>query len=220
MVLTKLQHVDTALKAGQIRWDDVVELWKLALYKDHDTDPIAAKVISQLKRLGIDSVSDLIRIHFQAIIEETKENLRNRFEDQFEIDSLPIKLFINVPQKWDLSKSRVMTEAAKAAGVDCVHTVYEAESATGYLMAFLQAHQPNALKPGDIILIADIGGGTGDYASYLVVEGSDEGAGVTLKSVGPLTCKFYRSSRQMCANFASSIYLRIRARERELPAMA
>lgn len=129
-MLTNLQRVVDALDAGQIQWKDVVELWKLALYKGHQTDPTAMRVTSQLQRLGKGSVGELIRIHLSAIIKETKQLIRNQEKKKngrdIDIDSLTLRLFLNVPQLRSPPANRIMTQAAKAAGVDWVEVVYEA----------------------------------------------------------------------------------------------
>ena len=147
------QHVNDALKARQIRRNDVVELWKLALYRDHKTCPTAKKVATQLQRLGKGSVGDLIRIHLAAVMAETKERIHNQERKKhgrdIDITSLPLRLFLNVPQLWSPPANRIMTQAAKAAGVDWVEVVYEAQSATGYYIAYLQDTHPNAMGSGD-----------------------------------------------------------------------
>lgn len=82
-----------------------------------------------------------------------------------------------------------MVNAARAAGASWVDVVYEAQSAVGYYVAFLQKCRPGALLPGDVVLVADLGGGTGDFGLYQLKEGSDAGATVTLECLGKLKGK-------------------------------
>lgn len=79
-----------------------------------------------------------------------------------------------------------MVEAAKAAGVDSVEVVYEAQSALGYYVAFLKQYRPGAHGPGDEILVADLGCGTGDFTLSELGESSDQGAEVSLNCLAKL----------------------------------
>lgn len=173
-----------------IRQDQVIELWKLALYKDAKTDLVAKHVNSQLKSLGKCDVSELVRVHLAAIIKEAKrwicEQEIPRLGYDLDVEDLPVNLFLNVPQVWSPPATRVMVNAAEAAGVRWVDIVYEAESAVGYYVSFLKRTRPGALGPGDTILVADLGGRTGDFGLYELVEGSDAGAIVTLKCLAKL----------------------------------
>lgn len=110
--------VEEALKKKKIAAEDVIELWKLLLYKDHELSGLAQRSEKQLKDR---SVGEFIAIHLRAVIEEAKAYIKRsssldyapevcfghypniaqiwliRFQ---EIDALPIQLFLSVPQMW------------------------------------------------------------------------------------------------------------------------
>lgn len=184
--MTCPQHVEDAINKGQIGWEDVVELWKLALYEDHKTDPIAERLVLQLDRFGKGNVADLVRIHLKAIVKETRERIRENLAREYfgDVDAIPIKLFLNIPQMWKPTANRIMTEAAETAGVTWLELVYEPQSAIGAYMDFLKAQRPGAYQAGDASCVADCGGGTSDVASYEFGEDSDIGAGAILKPIG------------------------------------
>ncbi len=80
---------------------------------------------------------------------------------------------LTVPASFDLVARQLTEEAARLAGLQNV-TLLEEPLAAFY--AWLSAHQTNwqdALKPGDLVLICDIGGGTSDFS--LVSVSADQG---------------------------------------------
>lgn len=79
-----MQHVGKALKRKFIKAEDVIELWKLLLYKDHESSDIVEQIETQL---GDHTVEDLIREHFKAIIEEAKENLKRNQTMEYTADA-------------------------------------------------------------------------------------------------------------------------------------
>lgn len=68
-----LKHVGRAIKKKLINPDDVVELWKLLLYKDHQSSDVAQQIQAQL---GDRTVDDLIRTHLEEIIKDAKAYLK------------------------------------------------------------------------------------------------------------------------------------------------
>ena len=65
--------------------------------------------------------------------------------------------------------------------------VFEPQCAAVYFTHTIKDRLPKQLTAGDILLIADIGGGTGDFVSYQFLGDSDDGARVALQPVGEAT---------------------------------
>lgn len=78
-----------------------------------------------------------------------------------------------------------MVDAARDAGIQYVELVYEPQCAAAFHTYNIKDVIPKQLKAGDIILIADIGGGTGDFVSYECRQDCDVGAGVALRIAKP-----------------------------------
>ncbi|KAI7343883.1 hypothetical protein KC354_g15426 [Hortaea werneckii] len=138
--------------------EDVIGLWKLVLYKQHKDSDMGRRVISKLKKAG-KTLSQLLTTHFSAIVTKSREALKcdSRVMLDFsdeQIDSMEIEVFISVPQMWKAPANRFMAQSAKDAGLR------------------------------DVLIIADIGGGTGDFVSYEFGGSGDNGAKMPLSIVG------------------------------------
>lgn len=97
---------------------------------------------------------------------------------------MPVELFLSVPQMWRSPANRRMTMAAKRAGVPYVELVYEPQCAVAFYTYKIRSNKSAEIKTGQIVLVADIGGGTGDFASYELTSDSSTGASVGLALVG------------------------------------
>lgn len=95
-----------------------------------------------------------------------------------------MQLFLSVPQMWKAPANLIMTKAAKEAGVDYIELVYEPQCAAAFYTHNVKDRLPKQMNVGDVLLIADIGGGTGDFVSYEYRHDSDAGAKVGLRMVG------------------------------------
>lgn len=79
---------------------------------------------------------------------------------------------VTIPASFDPAARELTVEAAKAAGCSSLTLLEEPQSA---LYSWIQASGGSwrkQVKPGDIILVVDIGGGTTDF-SLMAVQGSD-----------------------------------------------
>jgi hypothetical protein len=88
-------------------------------------------------------------------------------------DERPDLTVLTVPASFDLLARQLTEEAAKQAGLSSV-TLLEEPLAAFY--AWLGAHEnhwQDVLKPGDLVLICDIGGGTSDFS--LIAVSQDQG---------------------------------------------
>ncbi|KAK5676014.1 hypothetical protein LTS10_011303 [Elasticomyces elasticus] len=164
---------DKKLKAG-----DVIELWKMLLYESMATSVVAQRVRQQLAERTLD---DLLTTHFQAILEKVKIWVKTSSP---EFDAMPVQLFLSVPQMWKAPANRKMTIAAKRAGIEHVELVYEPQCAAGYFTGNIKNQAPSWLDKGDVLLVADVGGGTGDFVSFEYESSSRDGAKVRLRTVG------------------------------------
>jgi len=97
---------------------------------------------------------------------------------------MPIELFLSVPQMWTPPANLQMVQAAKAAGIARVELVYEPQCAAAYYTHAVKDRWPRQLAMHDVIMIADIGGGTGDFVSYECRNNLEDGAKVGLQLVG------------------------------------
>ena len=97
---------------------------------------------------------------------------------------MPVVMLLGVPQMWGPECNLILTVAAKAAGVDRVELVREPHCAAAKIVNDMRRwlSASDNIKEGDDVIVADIGGGTGDFVTFNVVNGSDETA--VLKVVG------------------------------------
>ncbi len=97
----------------RIQQQDVIELFKLALYDDHTTSSTVAMVQEQLRDAGHD-LDELITKHIRCLIEAAKEKVsqakRWSFMSKEEIENMQVGLFIGVPQVRPYSRSLRDTE--------------------------------------------------------------------------------------------------------------
>jgi Hsp70 protein len=77
---------------------------------------------------------------------------------------------VTIPASFDPAARELTAEAARAAGYGAVTLLEEPQSA---LYSWLQTSQGawrKAVKPGDVILVVDVGGGTSDFSLMAVLE--------------------------------------------------
>jgi hypothetical protein len=77
---------------------------------------------------------------------------------------------VTIPASFDPAARELTAEAARAAGYDAMTLLEEPQSA---LYNWIQASEGGwrkEVKPGDIILVVDVGGGTSDFSLIAVVE--------------------------------------------------
>ncbi|KAK3653759.1 hypothetical protein LTR22_011138 [Elasticomyces elasticus] len=169
--------VSLAINDKRLEAGDVIELWKMLLYPGHETEAIADRIYRQL---GVHKLDDLLATHFREIIITVKAWLKI---------SSPVsgdhtaELFLSVPQMWKSPGNRKMTVAAQRAGVEHVELVYEPQCAAGYFTGSIKNQHPQWLDAKQVLLVADVGGGTGDFVSFAYGGSSRDGAKVALRTV-------------------------------------
>lgn len=77
-----------------------------------------------------------------------------------------------------------MTEAARLADVQHVELVYEPQCAVGQYAWLVHRGAQSVLKAGEAVIVADVGGGTGDFVSYTAKTDSNDGPGIKLELAG------------------------------------
>ena len=90
------------------------------------------------------------------------------------------EVILTVPASFDAAARDLTVEAAYAAGLENLTLLEEPQAA---LYAWIQAHGAGArdlLRPGDLVLVIDIGGGTTDFSAIAVL---DEGGRLELRRV-------------------------------------
>ena len=151
------------IDAGCLGESNYISLLKLALYSDPDTEPIHQETRNKLKQMR-KSLEEVLEQCISVFTTYARDNIKNHSHG-YEIDTLPIDLFISVPQMWTPVANRKMVLAAKNANVGSVRLVYEPECAAAFVIAQELMTQTNGpitdwLSADDVILVADIGGGT------------------------------------------------------------
>jgi molecular chaperone DnaK (HSP70) len=89
-------------------------------------------------------------------------------------------VILTVPASFDAAARDLTVEAAYAAGLENLTLLEEPQAA---LYAWIQAHGASArdlLRPGDLVLVIDIGGGTTDFSAIAVL---DDGGKLELRRV-------------------------------------
>jgi hypothetical protein len=83
-------------------------------------------------------------------------------------------LFLTVPASFDAAARELTAEAAQAAGLGSITLLEEPQAAFYSWLASLGEAWRERLKPGDVALVCDIGGGTTDFS---LIEAVDDGEG-------------------------------------------
>ena len=77
---------------------------------------------------------------------------------------------VTIPASFDPAARELTAEAAKAAGYEALTLLEEPQSALYNWIQASQGRWRREVKPGDIILVIDVGGGTSDFSLIAVVE--------------------------------------------------
>ena len=80
--LTVAQEIDNALKKKLITPEDVIELWKLLLYKTHEESEMVKQIKAQLVKAKR-SLEELISTHLRAIIKEAKSIMKRTLTSEY-----------------------------------------------------------------------------------------------------------------------------------------
>lgn len=89
-------------------------------------------------------------------------------------------VFLTVPASFDAVARDLTVEAARAAGIAELTLLEEPQAAFYAWLERLGEAWRKQLKPGDVVLVADVGGGTTDFS---LIEVRDQGGNLTLERV-------------------------------------
>jgi hypothetical protein len=93
------------------------------------------------------------------------------------------EVILTVPASFDASARELTVEAAIAAGLDHVTLLEEPQAALYAWIAAMGDRWRTLVKPGDVILVVDVGGGTTDF-SAIAVEGKGGALSLARVAVG------------------------------------
>ncbi|KAK5724720.1 hypothetical protein LTR15_004767 [Elasticomyces elasticus] len=162
--------VEDEVKFGRIKPDDVIEMWKLLLYKNFAESDLLEERFS----------------HFHADLTAWAKTITPlaRFTDE-EFDHMwqAKKLIMGVLGLWTPPATKRLTSAARKAGFRIVSAVSETVCAAAFYAQSL-AHLPRYFKLNDYLDVFDLGGGTGDFATHQIASDSSEGPKTLLVRVG------------------------------------
>ena len=77
---------------------------------------------------------------------------------------------VTIPASFDPAARELTAEAARAAGFDTLTLLEEPQSALYHWIQASQGGWRKEVRPGDVILVVDVGGGTSDFSLIAVVE--------------------------------------------------
>lgn len=182
--------------------DMVVDHFKLCLYEGPEVAHITARVQGILEGIpGGKTLDMLIAEHLKSVIKDVKEGIRNSDERFYftpeDLDDMleRMRIRITVPQMWTPSARRRMQQAAKAAGLQIVVLAHEPRCALAYLIDKISRKKfsiDRTLVRGNLILVADLGSGTGDFVLYKLLENLSSSS--RLKPIG-------QGSGEICGSF-------------------
>jgi hypothetical protein len=155
-----------------IRW------FKLLLLNPDDLDDdvrdsshlkIAKQKLEDAGKSVVQVVADYLRLLWEHTIASMK-----RERGSIGVDGLPFKVVLTVPAIWKPYAQSRMIKAAKLAGIFderlCGDTVLQlvSEPEAAALATLGEYHNRSDVKPGDVYIVCDVGGGTADIISYKI----------------------------------------------------
>ncbi len=103
----------------------------------------------------------------------TLEHLAEAFDQRFSSEGLRLvdqDVVLTVPASFDAAARELTVEAALAAGIDKLTLLEEPQAALYAWIDASGAGWRKQLRPGDVILVIDVGGGTTDFSAIAAVE--------------------------------------------------
>ncbi len=80
------------------------------------------------------------------------------------------EVVLTVPASFDAAARELTVEAARAAGIDHLTLLEEPQAALYAWISAMGDAWRKHLRPGDVILVVDVGGGTSDFSAIAVLE--------------------------------------------------
>ena len=132
---------------------------------------------------------------------------------------MPKIVLMSVPQMWEGPANHALARAAKNAGIEFMSLVWEPHSAAAHFSSGMR-HGPRCLNAGDVLLMADVGGGTRDFGLLKIVSTTRDGGKVRFETEGVPTGMMQRlSTLAFQADQTRRNFVWLAAGQRELPAL-
>jgi len=173
---------------GLLGESDCLRFSKLALQPNHATKAIHEKVAAHTARVN-KKPQDIFVDYLNAIVKKAKAYIKGTSYGN--VDDIPLELFISTPQIWAPSTNRAMTEAGKRIASKCA-IVPEPLCAAAFVLndeinVGSQSQTNVTLGMDDLVLVADLGGGTADLVLFRLCSSLFNGPNFTLDVVRPAT---------------------------------
>jgi len=176
------------LDNGLLGEDDCLRFSKLALQPNTETKAIHEKVVAHTRRVG-KKPQDIFVDYLASIIRRAKASIKATSYGN--IDDVPLELFISTPQIWAPSTNLAMIEAGKRIAVKCAIVPEPLCAAASVLNDQInigsQSGTNVVLGVDDLVLVADLGGGTADIVVFKLCSSPSDGLNFSLEVVKPAT---------------------------------
>ncbi|KKY37128.1 putative actin-like atpase domain-containing protein [Diaporthe ampelina] len=161
--------------------ENTLEWFKLALVADTDLPPHLRKSTKlkdtkkKMRHLELNAtqvMENYMEKVWSHVLGEIKKNLTSE-----DFESTPIHVVISIPAIWGNHAVKMMKTAAAVSIMGSRHTGLITYELLSEPEAAVQAYAEELqlkLKVGDIVMVTDLGGGTGDVISYQKVGEGDE----------------------------------------------
>ena len=161
--------------------ENTLEWFKLALVADTDLPPHLRKSTKlkdtkkKMRHLELNAtqvMENYMEKVWSHVLGEIKKNLTSE-----DFESTPIHVVISIPAIWGNHAVEMMKTAAAVSIMGSRHTGLITYELLSEPEAAVQAYAEELqlkLKVGDIVMVTDLGGGTGDVISYQKVGEGDE----------------------------------------------
>lgn len=174
------------LDDGLLGEDDCLRFSKLALQPNTETKAIYEKVIAHTSRVG-KKPEDIFVDYLAAIVRKAKAYIKGTSYGN--VDNTPLELFISTPQIWAPATNLAMIEAGKRMASKCA-IVPEPLCAAAFVLndeinVGSQSNTNVTLGVDDLVLVADLGGGTADLVLFRLCSAPANGPNFTLEVVRP-----------------------------------
>lgn len=180
------QDLVDQLNQGLLREDECLRFSKLALQPNKTTKVIHDKVIAHTARVG-KTPQDIFLNYVDAIVMRTKTFIKGTHFGN--VDDTPLELLISTPQIWAPSTNLAMVAAGKRIAAKC-SIVPEPLCAAAFVLndeINVVGHANVTLDVDDLVLVADLGGGTADMVLFRLCSAPHDGPNFALEVVRPAT---------------------------------
>jgi molecular chaperone DnaK (HSP70) len=175
---------------GLLSKEDVLEFAKLALNPTSATAAVHKKVLAHVGRVG-KTPHDLIADYLTTLMQKAFLGIF-KGKDYGDVSHIPHHLFLCVPEIWAPASNLAMVEAAKRAGADQCSIVPESLCVAACVLhdelnVDIFRGATSRLQENDLILVADLGGGTADLVLFKLCSAIAGGPNFQIEVLKPAT---------------------------------